>query len=136
MRLHDRRECEAMGRTPKAALRMSLATSLHALTALDGNGKVLAMMGVCPASMLEGRGIPWFLGADEVLDYGRDLLSYGRGIIAAWHEDFPVMENLVASENVAAIRLLRKWGATIEEMPRTIGGLEFVPFRFERDSRD
>lgn len=135
MRPHDVRECQAMGRSPKAALRISLATSLQAFTALAEDGKVLAMLGVCPGSMIEGRGVPWFLGAPEVLNYGRDLLRLGQQTIAAWHEDFAVLENLVSSENDAAIRLLKRWGATVGGAPQTFRGLEFVPFRFERDSR-
>lgn len=125
-----------MGRSPKAALRISLATSLHAMTALNEDGKPVAMFGVCSGSLVEGNGVPWFLGTDEVLKCGRDLLTIGRKMIAWWHEDFPLMENLVSSENAPAIRLLKRWGAEIGTEPQTYRGLEFVPFRFERDSRD
>lgn len=125
-----------MGRSPKSALRISLATSSHAMTALNAEGKPIAMLGVCAGSMLESKGVPWFLGTDEVLRCGRDLLKVGRKTIAFWHEDFAVLENLVASENEAAVRLLKRWGAEVGGSPKTIGGLEFVPFRFERDSRE
>lgn len=122
-----------MGRGPKTALRMSLATSLHALTALV-DGKPAAMFGVSPLSMLEGKGVPWFLGTDEVLHHARELLTIGRRIVAWWHDDFAVMENIVSSENVAAIRLLKRWGADVGGKPATYGGLEFVPFRFEQQA--
>lgn len=129
------RECEALGRTPKTALRTSLATSLYAYSAMEG-GTVLAMFGVCAGSMLEGKGVPWFLGRPEVLHYGRELVSIGPKIVASWLHEFAVMENHVSSENEAAKRLLRRWGATISDQPEMFGGLEFVPFRFERDSRE
>lgn len=130
----DRRECEALGRKPKDALRMSLRTSLHALTALDEDGKVLAMMGVCSEGLMTGKGVPWFLGSDETLLYGRDLMSRGPKIIRWWLEDFEVMKNIVSSENAMAIKLLRKWGAEVGGEPQMHRGLEFVPFVFRRSA--
>ena len=110
---------------------MSLRTSFHALTALDPNdGRPLAMMGVCATGMLTGKGAPWFLGRDEVFEYARDLMTRGPKIIAWWHEAFPEMENIVSVENVKAVALLRKWGATIGGETVTHRGIEFVPFRF------
>jgi hypothetical protein len=62
MRDSDRRECAALGRTPKQGLRLSLRTSFEAVTALDPDGRPLAMFGVAPirsaslaASSLEDR---------------------------------------------------------------------------------
>lgn len=109
---------------------MSLRTSLHALTALDPDGKPLAMLGLSPVDMLAGRGSPWFLGSDSVFDHGRELLTMGPRIIAWFHETFPLMENMVSSENVRAIALLKRWGAEIVDQPKVVGGVEFVPFRF------
>lgn len=130
MREADRRECEAFGRSSKDALRLSLRTSLHALTALNGESKPVAMFGVTPVDMISGLGSPWFLGSDEVFDYARDLLERGPRIIGWFHDTFGTMENLVSRENVKAIRLLRAWGAQIGEEPQSVGGLEFVRFRF------
>jgi hypothetical protein len=131
MRECDRHECWALGRTPKDALRLSLRTSLHALTALDDGGKVLAMFGVCPTGILTGKGVPWFLGTEGVFDYGRDLMLRGPRIIRWWGEDFDLMENIVSRENVKAIALLQKWGAVIGGEVQTHRGIEFVNFRFE-----
>jgi hypothetical protein len=130
MRATDKRECEAFGRTPKEALRLSLRSSLHALTALNDEGKVLAMFGVCARDMTQGLGTPWFLGTDKVFDYGRDLMIRGPKIVAWWMETFDTMENVVSAENVKAIRLLRAWGAEIGDQVKMIDGLEFVPFVF------
>lgn len=130
MRATDRRECEALGRAPKQALRTSLRTSVHALTALSPEGVPLAMMGVCSTGLLSGRGSPWFLGRDEVFDYGRDLMQRGPRIIAWWHETFEVMENIVSVENAKAVALLKRWGAAIGGETVTNRGVAFVPFRF------
>ena len=89
MRAADRIECEALGRSPKQALRLSLRPSLHALTALDpDDGRPLAMFGVVPLDLVNGVGVPWFLGRDEVFDYGRDLMARGPQIIADWQATF------------------------------------------------
>jgi hypothetical protein len=130
MREHDRRECEAFGRSPKNALRISLRTSFHALTATDEQGAVLAMFGVMAMDILGRTGSPWFLGTDRVFDYARDLMERGPRIIAWWQQDFDVMENIVSVENRKAIRLLEKWGAQIGTRTQVHGGVEFVPFSF------
>jgi hypothetical protein len=130
MRDIDKRECGAFGRSPKDALRISLRTSFHALTALDEEGKVLAMFGVTPLDMLGGKGTPWFLGSGDVFNYARDLMDRGPKIIAWWHETFTEMNNLVSAENLKAISLLRHWGAVVDDTSQMIGGVEFVPFRF------
>lgn len=88
------------------------------------------MFGVSPIDMLSGRGSPWFLGTDEVFEYGRDLVSRGPRIIAWFQAAFGEMENFVSVENVKAIRLLKAWGAEVEDRTQTIGGVAFMPFRF------
>jgi hypothetical protein len=133
MRAIDRRECEALGKSPKQALRLSLRTAFRAITALDpDDGRPLAMFGVTPVSLMAGIGTPWFLGRDEVFDYGRDLMARGPGIIADWQRDFSLMENMVSVENTKAIALLRKWGAEVGGPTSVHGGVVFVPFRFAR----
>ena len=123
-------ECEALGRKPKEALRLALRTSTSAFTALNRDRRPVAMLGVCSTNLLCGHGVPWMLGTDEVFDCGRDLLELGPRIIGSWAETFSVMENIVAAENVKAIRLLRHWGAEIGDAVETHGGVAFVPFRF------
>jgi hypothetical protein len=132
LREMDRLECRALGRTPKDALRSGLRCSLDALTALDENGKPGAMMGVVPVSMIEGRGTAWMLGTEEIYRHGRDLLTYGPLIVEHWLQTFRVLENIIAAENVRAIRLLRHWGFTVGESGKMHGGVEFVPFHIER----
>jgi hypothetical protein len=129
MRAADRQECEAFGRSPKQALRISLRTSLEAFTALDDEGKPIAMFGLSVTDALSGRAMPWFLATDVAMeDYARDLLTRGRRIIGAWLEAFPYLENLVTADNDKAITLLRHWGAEIGTEERMIGGVPFVPF--------
>jgi hypothetical protein len=132
MREIDRRECEAFGRTPKDALRSSLRTSFQAFTAMSEDRRPVAMLGVVATGLATGRAVPWLLGSEEVFNYPRDLLVLGRRTISVWLETFREMENLVASDNDKAIRLLRKWGAEIGDEPEMHGQVEFVRFTFRR----
>lgn len=127
MREADRIECAAQGRGPEAALRMALASSVWALTALV-DGEPHAMMGVSPVSVMEGRGTPWMLGSERVYDHGRDLLRHGPPIVAEMRACFESLENVVHVENHRALRFLRHFGFLISDQRETIGGLEFVRF--------
>jgi hypothetical protein len=135
MRAADQEECRAFGREPKDALRYSVRTSLEALTAIDGDGRPLAIMGVATAGLMSGKGVPWLLGTDEVFRHGRALLELGPRVIDAWLGVFDVLENEVSLENDRAIRLLRRWGAIVEGGPVVLRrGVQFVSFRFMRSS--
>lgn len=130
MREIDRRECEAMGRTPKQALRAGIARSVRAWTALVDE-RPEAMFGVVVESALGGLGTPWFLGTDEVYRHGRELLMWGPGIVERLHDSRLRLSNLVSSENVRAIRLLQKWGFVVSPNEQEIGGVMFRQFEKE-----
>lgn len=127
----DRQECEALGRTPKEALRSGLRCSLSAFTALEG-GRPLAMLGVVPSALLGGKGTVWMLGVEDVFRHGRQLVAQGPGIIADWLGTFRELGNIISVENAAAIRLLERWGFAIGGRVEVHRGVEFVPFRIER----
>lgn len=128
----DRLETGAKGRSPKAAVRLSLRSSAWACTVLL-DGEPVAMFGVVAASLIEGRGRPWFLGSDDVYAHGRDMLTMGVQVLARMHGDFRRLENVVSSGNVRAIRLLRRWGFTVEGEEIMVGGVPFVRFWREAD---
>jgi len=133
MREIDRIECAAFGRSPKEGLRYSLRTSIDAMTSVAPDGTPLAMFGVSAVNLLSGIGSPWFLGREEVFCYPRDLLVYGRLVIERWLEIFDRLENVISVDNDRAIRLLKKWGASVGYGPTvTHGGVAFIRFRIER----
>lgn len=127
MRDIDRREVGAFGRTPKQALRLSFKAATIRVTALL-DGRPIAMFGVTPLNMIEGKGLAWFLGTDEVLGCARELLRLGPAVIEAMHRRFARIENMVSTENVAAIRMLDHWGFELGSETMTVGGVEFRPF--------
>ena len=128
MRQADQRESRALGRTPKEALRMGIRMSLYSLSAIDDEGKPMAMFGVVAVSMLSGVGRPWFLGTDRVFMHPRELLCTGKRIIAWWQSEFPHLENIVSADNVMAIRLLKRWGFEVGTEEEVHQGVAFVPF--------
>ena len=129
----DRIECEALGRSPKDALRGGLRSSLDAYTAL-ADGKPVAMIGVVPVSLINGKGTIWMLGTDNVAAHARSLLKYGPILIDHWLQTFETIENIVALDNKLAINLIMKLGFTIDLCDfRVHGGVEFVPFHIERE---
>jgi hypothetical protein len=131
MREMDVIECQALGRNPKQALRLGLIGSVHVLTA-KLNGRPEAMMGLTPVSAIEGTGAPWFLGTEAVYDHPRAMLALGPKVLAIWRDSSPSLSNVVAQENVRAIRMLRRWGFEIGSEVTMIGGVAFLTFSMER----
>lgn len=126
MRAIDREECEAMGHSPKHALRNGFMLSDRCWTALV-DGRPEAMFGAVTVSAIDRRSTVWFLGTDEVYRHGRVLLSWGpsflrKAVDSSWHAS-----NLVSSANGKAIRLLQAWGFTVETEEHDVRG---VPFRY------
>jgi hypothetical protein len=127
----DRRECEAFGHHPKRALRLGLRLSLNPLTVLI-DGQPEAMLGVVPTSMIAGKGIVWMLGSDEIPKHRRDLALIGPRLMEWLARDMPHLENLVSIENEAAISFMKHLGFEVSGITERHGGLEFVPFKFDR----
>lgn len=131
MRPVDVLEVTALGHTPKQALVRGLKSSTLCWTAWLEDRPV-AMFGVAPISMAEGRGAPWMLCTDEARFGARPLLEQGPAFIAGMLSDFPRLENAVAVENRQAIRLLRALAFDIEDEVVIVGD---VPMRrFSRKS--
>jgi len=129
LRVIDREECDAMGRTPKQALRLGILTSSKAWTALVA-GRPEAMFGVVIESILSGVGTPWFLGTDEVYRHGRELLMWGPGMVSRLGDSIALLSNLVSADNSRAIRLLKRWGFTVATEEVDVRGKPFL--RFEK----
>ena len=131
MRTIDRVECAAFGLDPRTALRRGLRESQRAWTA-KVDGRPAAMFGVVTVSAIEGLGRPWMLGTDEVYSHGRALLAMGPALIAAMLDSTPSLSNLVSAGNARAIRLLGRWGFTIDEERQMIGDTQFRTFWMAR----
>lgn len=130
MRAVDRVEAAAFGNSPRAALRQGLIGG-EAWTALV-DGRPEAMFGVVVGSVLSGECRPWMLGTDEIYRHGRELLRDGPAWVDRLFDSMPRARNLVSANNMQAIRLLRRWGFTVENDDVTVGGVMFRTFWKER----
>lgn len=130
MRACDRRECEAMaGEMSEFVLRYTLGASLAAWAA-EQDGRLVAVFGVTPISLVNGIGAPWMLGTDRLDRLPRAVMSRARGYIARMLAICPHLINHVDARNTRSLRLLRWLG--FEIFPAEPFGVAGLPFhRFE-----
>ncbi|MFY9350536.1 MAG: hypothetical protein WBL20_16855 [Sphingobium sp.] len=128
MRDIDRAECRAMGHKPKEALRLARRRAVWSLTAMI-DGEPAALFGLVVLNMVEGVGVPFFLGTDAVYKQARTLLVRGPSVIALMRQTTPTLVNLVSVDNDNAIRLLKWWGFDVGAEVEPHGGVDFVSFR-------
>lgn len=126
MREVDKLECEAMGHSPKGALRNGLLGSTIVWTVMI-DGRPEAMMGASPICLLGGRGRPWLLMTDVAVQQRKSLVRLSKLYVRQMHMHYPVLENWVAAENILAIRYLARLGFAIGSVD-VIGGLPMRPF--------
>jgi hypothetical protein len=129
MREWDRIEARAMGHTPAQALRLGMAASVDCYTVMI-DGEPEGMIGMVPRNILEGEGAPWLLGSEAIPNNPRALMVLSRRLIAIWRDSLPKLGNLVAAENVRAIRYLRRLGFRLGDERVSIGGVDFVRFDY------
>lgn len=127
----DRIECEAGARSAVDAVRLSLLGSVIAWTALVDRTPV-AMWGVTPVSEVDSIGSPWMLGTDEARRHPRAFFEGGARTVPLMLARFRLLENMVATGNKPAIRLLARWGFRVGGTVVDRNGVEFVPFFMER----
>ena len=132
MRPADIAECRAMGHSPRQALREGLIASSLCRTAFV-DGRPEAMFGLVVKSALAGEGTPWMLGTEAIYHHPRAMLRWGPRFVAAMLDSTPALSNLVAADNVRAIRMLRRWGFDLSGAAILIGDMEFLAFRMERN---
>lgn len=127
MRKIDALEAAAFGHSPLEALQLGLMASRVAWTALvDGVPQV--MLGVVTGSLLERTGRPWMLGTDAVRKHVRYIAAMGPVMVEAMQYGYDRLENVVAADNVAAVRMLLWLGFEIGPPSRMQGGVKFRQF--------
>ena len=97
--------------------------------ALRVDGAAVAIAGCVPLCLLTGTGVPWMLGAPEAERMPRELLVWGRRVVARWLEQHRLLENWADARNVRSLRWLQRLGFTIEPArPYGAAGLPFHHF--------
>ncbi|MBX9946067.1 MAG: hypothetical protein K2Y40_18475 [Reyranella sp.] len=114
------------GLGPAEALRRSFEFSTH-VWAVRGQGDgPIALWGVGPLSLVEGKGAPWLLASDAFEVLGTDVARLSRPLLAGMRDLYPHLENHVDARNTRAARWLSWLGFTIE--PAAPWGVEGRPF--------
>lgn len=116
----------ASGLAPDEALRRSYALSTHVWAVRDTSGEPIALWGVGPLSLVEGRGCPWLLAADAFETLGSDIARLSRPLLTGMRDHYPHLENRVDARHAKAVRWLAWLGFAIE--PATPWGVEGRPF--------
>lgn len=126
----DQAECEALfGDQWQHGVRMGAIGSMR-LWAAEKGGRLLAVGGLAPISMVDGRGSPWLLGTRAMTR--RDFVRISRASIANALAICPRLENWVWAGAATSVRWLRQVGFHVEQ-PRPYGprGALFHRFTME-----
>lgn len=129
LRNADRQEIiAATGQTPEKVV-PKLAEVAEVL-AFDIGGKLAAIGGVFPVSLVEQSGQPWMLGTD-VMDRNPGALNKAmRGYLQHVLKRYKHLENWVDARNVKSVRWIRRLGFKIH--PAKPYGPQGLPFhRFD-----
>ncbi len=120
----------ASGLAPLEALRRSYDLSTH-VWAVRGRDEgpiasPIALWGVGPLSLAEGRGCPWLLASDAFETLGLDIARLSRPLVAEMRSLYPRLENRVDARHFRAVRWLSWIGFAID--PAMPWGVEGRPF--------
>lgn len=128
----------ASGLAPTEALHRAydLSTHVWAVRARDGQSIAqpiapvvappIALWGVGPLSLIDGRGCPWLLASDAFETLGLDIARLSRPLLARMRNLYPRLENRVDARHTRAVRWLSWLGFAID--PAMAWGVEGRPF--------
>lgn len=120
MRQSDLEEVWASHRwTPLQAMLKSVEVSDYS-TAIVIDGELCGIFGLRVDSYLSGRGLPWMLTSNNMINYKRDFILKTRPVIDQMMEVVPYLENYVHAKNKLSIRWLKWVGFTVEQ-PEPVG---------------
>lgn len=115
LRAADANEIRAYGENdPLSALVQSATRSTLCWTGVV-DGKVAAILGVAPLSLLSGMGSPWMIGTPVLEQHQRVLVRQTPVYISRMLRAFPHLVNHVHAENTTSVRWLRRLGFTLHE---------------------
>lgn len=97
--------------------------------AAERDGRLIALWGFMPVSLVSGVGCPWALGTDEMFRIGRSLTRLAQASLAVVGTTYPVLRNYVDARNTRSVAWLEFIGFEIgEPVPYGVAGLPFHPF--------
>lgn len=122
--------------TAEQGMLLGLKVSSHCWAGI-WNGKVIAIAGLHPTSMVSDHAHPWMVGTRDIErpEVRRQFLEISRSVLAYMVTIYPNLENWVDARNRLAIRWLKWLGFKFD--PPAPHGPQGLPFlRFEIRGRD
>lgn len=117
----------ASGLAPVEALRRSYDLSTHVWAArAQPIAPPIALWGVGPLSLIDGKGCPWLLASDDFETHGLVIARLSRPLLDRMRSLYPRLENRVDARHTKAMRWLSWLGFAID--PATAWGVEGRPF--------
>lgn len=114
MRPADEAEVRALGRSPFAAMVVSLRRSQRAWTII-ADGKAVGMFGVGDVNILAGVGSPWMLGTPALERHATIFLRNCNYWVRQLLDGYTVLRNCVDDRNTLSIRWLKWLGFQVGE---------------------
>ena len=116
----------ASGLAPTEGLRRSFDFSTHVWAVREIGGRPIALWGVGPQSLVEGKGCPWLLAAEPFERLGPSIARLSRPFLASILDIYPHLENRIDARHARAVRWLSWLGFTVD--PAMPWGVEGRPF--------
>ena len=129
LRIEDHREVMLSGfHNNEAALEHGLANSTESYTVLV-EGKVSAMFGINPRTLLGAEAVIWFLGRPEMARIKKTFMRVSRYIVNEWRRRYLVLYNVVPLDYAKSLAWLRWLGVNVDKTV-TLGGREWQLMAF------
>jgi hypothetical protein len=133
MRKADREEVMASNKhSPIEAIEKGLDKS-HFSACVVLNGTPCAIFGLIKVSPLLEKGVPWFLGTDELFKVPKMMVKEGRKTVEEMLLHCSYLENYVHCKNTKSIKWLRMLGFELEK-PQVYGVMSEQFMKFHRSA--
>jgi len=112
----DREELEAANFSPvEEIIRQSVNLSTCSCAATTPDGKLVALFGVAPPTLVGETAAIWMLATNRLYKHGLSATKIARRFIKYSLKVYPHLENWVYEGNTASIEWLRVLGFTVEK---------------------
>ena len=101
----------------------------EAVWAGEYEGELVALFGVAPECILTGKGIPWMMSTDAIMNCQKTFLRRSRDVVYRMNTLYPYLSNYVDTRNNVAIAWLKWLGFKVQEKT-TPYGPDRIPFHF------
>lgn len=119
--------------TPESALLISFRDSILCFT-VESAGRVIAMFGVVPATLIGAEGTIWLLAANDFCKINKIFLRRSKAFIKIMLAHYPHLFNFVDVRNRESIRWLKWCGARFGlVVPYGVEKMPFQYFEFVRN---